>query len=169
LRLSINTSVFFFGKVSERGPLMFQALLMMHVEIIVPLAHVHEVEPFLKQCCAEAGDKLLGRRAYPESDEVLFVVQLMHDANSSKHIAVLHSALQQNIVSSFQFARGSIIEFSAPLIIEQMRDFPLTFGDAWIPSLDDPQCVYLLTHKQLMTATQAAWVLNHSEIKWQYL
>ncbi len=148
---------------------MSQALLVIHIEVTVPLAYVHEVEPFLKQCCAEVGDKLLGRRAYPESDEVLFVVQLTHDANSSKHIAVLQSALQQNIVSSFQFARGSIIELASPLIIEQMRDFPLLFGDVWIPSLGDPQCVYFLTHKQLMTATQAAWVLNHPEIKWRYL
>ena len=148
---------------------MVQALLIMHVEVIVPLTYVHEVEPFLMQCCAETGDKLLGRQVYPEIDEALFVVQLMHDANSSKHITVLHAALQQNIISSFQFARGSIIELASPLVMEQMGEFPLTFGDAWIPALDDPQHIYLLTHKRFMTATQAAWVLNHQEIAWRYL
>lgn len=148
---------------------MLQTLLIMHVEVIVPLAHVQQVEPFLMQCCEEIGDRLLGCRAYPEADEVLFVVQLMHDANSSKHIAILQSALQQNMIASFRFARGSIVEFASPVIIEQMRDFPLIFGDTWIPALDSPQHVYFLTHKRLMAATQAAWILNHQEIAWRYL
>ena len=148
---------------------MFQAMLMMHIEVIVPLAHVREVEPFLKQCCAEVGDKLLGRRAYSEDNEVLFVVQLMHDVNSSKHLEILHTALQQNSISAFRFARGSILEFAAPVLEKQIHDFPLTLGDVLIPAIDSSQHMYLLTHKRLLTATQAAWVLNHQDISWRYL
>lgn len=141
----------------------------MQVKIIVPRASVHEVEPVLKHCCETSGDWLLGRREEPDSGEVLFLVQLMQDANRNAYSPVLQPALHWNTITSFRWTHGSIVELTAPRMIELIQDFPLAVGETWTPALNHPHRVYLSLHKQLMSAAQAAWVLVHQEIAWRYL
>jgi len=139
------------------------------IEVVVPGSLAHQVEPAIEQCCAESGDRLLGRREYQEVNELFLVVQLLQDAHQSKHVPILGQALQNSMISSFNFVQGSLVAVSSPDILEQIHSFPLSLGDSWVPSARDPNCIYLCLHRPLLTHAQAAWFLLHEETTWNYV
>lgn len=142
---------------------------MISIEVVVPSSTVDAVYPVLVQCCAEAGDVLLGRRDYSPTGEVLGVVHLTDDSHVSKHLPILTQALEQKALLSFQFVQGCLVELAAPGIWEQMANFPFLLGDVLIPSLNDERSAYLCLHRRLLTAQQSAWLLAHHEVTWSYL
>ena len=142
---------------------------MIQIEIMVPLSQTQNVEPLLEVCCLDAGDKLLGRREFQEDREVLFMVVLMNALNGLKHISVLHNALQQQVITSFQFTHRSVLKLSSPTILELMHDFPMSYGDTWIPAINHPQSIYLSLPRLLLTGKQAVWILNHKNVTWESL
>ena len=142
---------------------------MISIEVVVPSSTVDAVYPILIQCCAEVGDVLLGHRNYLQTGEVLGVVHLTDDSHVSKHLTILTQAFEQKAILSFQFVQGCLVKLAAPGIGEQKANFPLSLGDVWIPVLNDEQSVYLCLHRRLLTAQQAAWLVERSEMTWSYL
>lgn len=142
---------------------------MISIEVVIPRSTVDAVYPVLAQCCAEAGDMLLGRREYSPTDEVLGVVHLTDDSHVSKHLPILTQALEQKALLSFQFVQGCLVEVAATGIGEQMANFPFALGDVLIPSINDELSAYLCLHRRLLTAQQSAWLLAHREVRWSYL
>jgi len=138
---------------------------MIMIEVTVPFSQAKQVEPFLAQCCEEAGDMLLGRREYPEAEQVLLVVRLMSDSHFSKHVPVLGQALQQRAITSFIFAQGNLVKLSSPDILEQMLSFPLEFGDSWVPVINDTHSVYLCIQRSSLTSKQLKWTFEHQEVE----
>jgi hypothetical protein len=142
---------------------------MISIEVVVPLFAVESVYAVLTQCCAEAGDVLLGRKDDPHTGEVLGVVHLTDDSHVSQHLPILTQALERKAIQSFQFVQGCLVKVVAPDIGEQIANFPFSLGDIWIPSLTDKGSVYLCLHRRLLTPQQSAWLLAHSEVTWSYL
>ena len=142
---------------------------MISIEVVVPSSTVDAVYPVLAQCCAEAGDVLLGCRDYPPTGEMLGVVHLTDDSHVSKHLPILTQALEQKALLSFQFVQGCLVKVTAPGIWEQMANFPFALGDVFIPSPNHERSVYLCLHRRLLTAQQSAWLLAHHEATWSYL
>ena len=142
---------------------------MISIEVVVPRSTVDAVYPVLAQCCAEAGDVLLGRRDDPQTGEVLGTVHLTNDSHVSKHLPILTQALEQKALLSFQFVQGCLVQVAAPGIWEQMAHFPFSLGDVFIPSPNDERSAYLCLHRRLLTAQQSAWLLAHREVRWSYL
>ena len=140
---------------------------MISIEVVLPPSTVDAVYPVLVQCCIEAGDVLLGRRADPHTEEVLGVVHLTDDRHVSKHLPILMQALEQKALLSFQFVQGCLVKVAAPGIGVQMAHFPFSLGDTWIPSLNNERSVYLCLHRRLLTAQQSAWLLSH-QVTWSY-
>jgi hypothetical protein len=141
---------------------------LISIEVVIPRSTVDAVYPLLVQCCAEAGDVLLGRRDDPQTGEVLGTVHLTDDSHVSKHLPILRQALEQKALLSFQFVQGCLVKVTAPGIGEQMANFPFALGDTWICSLNDERSVYLCLHRRLVTAQQSAWLLAH-QVTWSYL
>ena len=141
---------------------------MISIEVVLPRSTVDAVYPLLVQCCAEAGDVLLGRRADPHTGEVLGVVHLTDDRHVSQHLPILTQALEQKTLLSFQFVQGCLVKVTAPGIGEELATFPFALGDTWICSLNDERSVYLCLHRRLVTAQQAAWLLAQ-QVTWSYL
>lgn len=142
---------------------------MISIEVVVPRSTVDAVYPVLAECCAKAGDVLLGRRDYPPTGEVLGVVHLTDDSHVSTHLPILTQALEQMALLSFQFVQGCLVKVTAPGIGEQLANFPFSLGDVLIPSPDDEQSAYLCLHRRLLTAQQSSWLLAHREVTWSYL
>ena len=141
---------------------------MISIEVVIPRSSVEAVYPVLVQCCAEAGDVLLGRRDDPQTREVLAVVHLSDDGHVSTHLPILTQALEQQALLSFQFVQGCLVNVAAPGIGEQLVHFPFSLGDTWIASLNDERSAYLCLHRRLLTAQQSAWLLSH-QVTWSYL
>ena len=142
---------------------------MISIEVVIPSSTIDAVYPLLAQCCAEVDDVVLGRRDYSPTGEVLGVVYLTDDSHVSKHLPILTQALEQKAILSFQFVQGCLVKLAAPGIREQMADFPFSLGDVWIPASNDERSVYLCLHRRLLTAQQAAWLVERSEMTWSYL
>src|SRR2546421_13054716 len=100
------------------------------IDIGVPAANGEAVQSVIESCCAETGDLLIGRRAYVETEEVLFFVLLMQPIHLSEHLKVLDQALQQAVINSFHPAiYGCMITVSGPSMesLEDLHGFPLRF------------------------------------------
>jgi hypothetical protein len=142
---------------------------LISIEVVIPSSTVDAVYPVLVQCCAEAGDVLLGRRDYSPTGEVLGVVHLTDDSHVSEHLPILTQALEQKDLLSFQFVQECLVKVAAPGIWEQMANFPFALGDVLIPSLNDERSAYLCLHRRLLTTQQSAWLLAHREVTYSYL
>ena len=81
---------------------------MISIEVVVPRSTVDAVYPVLVQCCAEAGDVLLGRRNDPQTGEVLGTVHLTDDSHVSKHLPILTQALEQKTLLAHQVTWSTI-------------------------------------------------------------
>ncbi len=141
---------------------------MILIEVAVPSSHADDVEKVIHHCCAETGDTLLGRRDYPDVNELLLVVQLLHDVHISKHVPVLSQALQHLLIHSFVFTQGVVVKVSSSDILTSMYEFPLSSGDSWVPSAHNPHTVYLSIHRPTLSAKQIAW-LHCQEVDWSFL
>jgi len=138
------------------------------IEVAVPNSHADDVEKAIDQCCAETGDRLLGRRNYSEVNELFLVVQLLHDVHLSKHVPILSQALQQMLIHSFVFTQGTVVKVSSPDVLSRIYSFPLSSGDSWVPSAHDRHTVYLNIHRPMLNAVQAEW-LHLQETHWSFL
>lgn len=141
---------------------------MILVEVTVPDAHAEEVEQVIGQCCQHTGDRLLGRRHYPDVGELFLVVQLLGEEHVSEHLPVLRQALQQKLISCFTCTQASLVKVSSPSIFSSIEHFPLALGDSWVPSAHASDTAYLVLHRFLLSAAQAAWVHLH-RVEWSYL
>lgn len=142
---------------------------MILIEIAVPSAYASDVEKVIDQCCAETGDRLLGRRDYPEVEQLFLVVQLRHDIHLSKHVPILSQALQHSMISSFEFTQGNVVKVSSPTIFDHICNFPLSLGDSWVPAAHNLHTIYLNIHRSFLSAAQATWLHLHEDVTWSYL
>ncbi|HTK09561.1 MAG TPA: hypothetical protein VL485_20495 [Ktedonobacteraceae bacterium] len=142
---------------------------MICIEVAVSRDKAQDVAPVLMQCCAQTGDRLLGGRVDTETEEVVFLVQLTQDPHLSAHLPVLSGALQQGLIVAFQFAQGSVLKLTAPHVDEHVHQFPLSFGDSWVPGLQNVEDIYLCIARPLLTARQAAWLHLQENMHWEYV
>ena len=141
---------------------------MIIVEVTVPGSHAADVVQVMEQCCQETGDRLIGRRHYPEIDEIFLVVQLLDEEHISEHLPVLRHALHQKLISCFTCTQATLVKVSSPSIASSIESFPLALGDSWVPSAHASDTAYLVLHRFLLSAAQAAWVHLH-EVEWTYV
>lgn len=142
---------------------------MLIIEVAVPSAQTHVVEPVLCQCCEELSDRLIGRQEYQDVQECCYLVQLTGEMNLYKHLKTLSQAIRDKLITSFQIADCHIVELSAPDILAQMRMFPLAEGDSWIPAVSNPHAAYMYMRRPLLAPTQKNWLYEHKEVAWNYV
>src|ERR1700736_3145583 len=115
------------------------------VEIICALSQ-KSAQTVIEQHFKETEDRLLARCLYEELDRVLLIVRLLPTANMQECTAFLQLALQQGTVESYEYVICSLVSVNLNPSLDretQMYGFPLDFGDAWFPAIDDPHKVYL--------------------------
>ena len=141
---------------------------MILVEVTVPDAHAEEVQQVIEQCCQQTGDTLLGRRHYPDIGELFLVVQLRGEEQVSEHLPVLRQALQQKLILCFTCTQATLVKVTSSHIFSSIESFPLSVGDSWVPSAQEPDTVYLAINRLMLTPSQAAW-LHLYEVEWSYV
>ena len=129
----------------------------------------HNVEAAIQHSFKESNNSLIGRSLFEETDEALLVVLLTHP-NMSEHRNFLKHLLQQGMITSFEYRYQYLVTafFDPPLDVRmKMQEFPLRPGESWFPAINHPGQVYICLERHLMTAEQAAWMLNH-QVRWAY-
>lgn len=141
----------------------------MSVEIVCALSQKN-AQIVVAEHFTETGDRLLARCPYEELDRVLLIVRLLPATDMQECTAFLQLALQQATIESYQYVICSLVSvYLNPLPDRetQMSGFPLDFGDAWFPAIDNPNKIYLCIDTPPMTAEQIAWLSEH-QAKWEY-
>ena len=139
------------------------------VEIVCVLSR-EDAQVAVEQHFHETGDLLLARSPYPELDRVLLVFRLMPTTDLQERTAFLQDALQHSAIESYEYVVSALVSVyldSAADRETQMRGFPLDFGDAWFPAIDDPHKVYLSIDMMPMTNEQVTWLREH-QARWKY-
>lgn len=139
------------------------------VEIVCALSQKN-AQLVVEQHFKETGDLLLARCLYEELDRVLLIVRLLPTTDLQECTAFLQLALQQAAIVSYEFVVCSLVSayLNPALDLEaQMSGFPLDFGDAWFPAIDQPHKIYLCIDMPPMTPAQIAWLSEH-QAKWEY-
>lgn len=139
------------------------------VEIVCPISQ-KDARKTLEQHFEHANDRVLARCEYEELDRALLVVQLSPMTDESKHADFLQSALQSDIVESYGYVTSyPVSAFLNPSLdrYEQMQDFPLRYGESWLPAIDNPNKVYICLDKPFLASSQTAWLSNH-QVRWEY-
>ena len=139
------------------------------VEVICALSQKN-AQAAVEQHFNKTGDLLLTRCPFEELDRVLLVFRLLPTADMQEHTAFLQLALEQATIESYEFVICSLVGVylnPAPDRETQMQGFPLDFGDAWFPAIDQPNKVYLCIDMPPITGAQIAWLSEH-QAKWEY-
>lgn len=139
------------------------------VEIVCTLSQKN-AQTAIEQHFNETGDLLLARCLYEELDRVLLLVRLLPTTDIHECTAFLQRALQQATIESFEYVICSLVSVYLNPSLDretQMSGFPLDFGDAWFPAIDQPNKVYLCIDMLPITPAQVAW-LNEHQAKWEY-
>ena len=141
------------------------------VEIVCSIAQEESIQAAIEAFCKESGGLLIGRRINEETHKLQLIVQLPHMASVSNHTTSLSQARQQNVIESFRYVTGDLVQisFDPPVNLqEEMRDFPLRPDETWFPAILDPHQVYVCMSMPVMLAKQAAWLLRN-EVEWAFV
>lgn len=141
------------------------------IEIVCYTPQLEMAQPTIETFCNDTEGRLIGRRFYEETHEVVFMLQLPHATNLGKHMTSLSQALQQHAISSFRYLTCDLVQIffeSTNDLREQMHDFPLLPGEFWFPSAQNSCQVYVCINRPVMLARQAAWLLAH-KVRWAFV
>jgi hypothetical protein len=139
------------------------------VEIICDISQKN-AQAAVEQHFNKTGAILLARCPYEELDRVLLIVRLLSTADIHEHTAFLQLALEQATIESYEYVICSLVSVylkPEPDRETQMQGFPLDFGDAWFPAIDQPDKIYLCIDMPPVTGAQIAWLSEH-QAKWEY-
>ena len=139
------------------------------VEIVCVLSQ-KDAQAAVEQHFSETGDYLLARSFYEELGRILLAFRLSPTTDIQECTAYLQNALQQSTIESYEYVVSTLVSVSLNPVSDretQMRDFPLDFGDAWFPAIDDPHKIYLSIDVMPITNEQIVWLRAH-QAQWKY-
>ena len=142
---------------------------MILAEIVTPRSYGNGVAALLAQYCADVGGELVGRSACSQREEMLFVVALKEKIYLDKHVSLLKKALRDQTISSLDVVEGNLVKLSGNDLGERIADFPLALDDCWVPAVQEQEAIHLCIQRWMLTPKQAAWLLLHPQVHWNYL
>lgn len=142
---------------------------MVILEIVAPICSVDQVEALLSCYCATLGDEVLSCQGYEEVQECFFVIWVKDEQHLSGYLSMLSHARHERLISWFDAQSCSLLRLCSPTILEQMRTFPLTWGNSWIPSKKHTHEVYLYIDEAVLRPCQREWLRIHEDIVWTHL
>ncbi len=141
------------------------------VEMVCSVSQEESARAAVEAFCKAPGGLLIGRRVIEETHKVLLLVRLPHTASVSKHTVDLSRACQQQVIESFRYVSGGLVQISFDPSLnlrEQMRDFPLRPDESWVLAIHNPHQAYVCMSRPVMLAKQAAWLIAR-DAAWSFV